>query len=181
MIVIAQCALPLYIYLYFHLRFIFIYCNASFLKDRFTITILDISLSVIEEWHIGKHYAITGDDAPGEKNLLNKRSREHRDRMIHEYRPSSSRWPPLWAWCIHPTVSVSPCLPPANNVQPSRRILFCPITSISERTGADVIEFHQVANFALFSTLRQPSPGAASFIQDRCLLYLRFPPRVFIS
>jgi len=64
----------------------------------------------------------------------------------------------------------------ANNVQPSpRRILFCPITSISERTGADVIEFHQVANFALFSTLRQPFPGTASSTQSRC------PLRAFAS
>lgn len=73
------------------------------------------------------------------------------------------------AWCTH--LHMFPVPPTsANNVQPSPRILFCPITSISERTGADVIEFHQVANFALFSTLRQPSPGTASSTQSRCPL-----------
>lgn len=78
------------------------------------------------------------------------------------------------AWCIHPLAS--PSLPsPANNVQPFPTILFCPITSISGRTGADVIEFHQVANFALFSTLRQPSPWHCIFytkLLSQLLLYL---------
>jgi hypothetical protein len=64
----------------------------------------------------------------------------------------------------------------SNNVQPSPRILFCPITSISERAGADVIEFHQVANFALFSTLRQPS-----LVKLHPLGGEPLSPRVFLS
>lgn len=75
------------------------------------------------------------------------------------------------AWCTH--LHVFPVPPPRLTtfpVQPSPKILFCPITSISERTGADVIKFHQVANFALFSTLRQPSPSTASSTQSRCPL-----------